>query len=90
MKNMTETMKKSLSSVGVSVGTDGKLTVDEEAFKKADMKNVKALFSGDYSYASQIAQKASGITSAAVRNSSLYSGTGSYANAIPGMYDDWA
>jgi hypothetical protein len=80
MTNMTDTMSNALKKVGITAGTDGKLTVDEDTLKSADMSKVKSLFSGDYSYGSQIAQKASSISSAAVMSSSLYSGSGTYSS----------
>lgn len=89
MKSMTTTMSKSLEKVGITVGTDGKMKLDEESFKQADMKNVKALFSGSYSYASQISQKASAISSAALRSSSMYSSNGTLNSTISSMFNDW-
>lgn len=90
MTNLTNTMSKSLSKVGVEIGVDGKMTVNEETLKKADMNDVKSLFSGKYSYATQVESKASAITSAAVRNTSLYSDNGSYKSMSSAMYDFWA
>lgn len=90
MTSLSNTMSKALSKVGVTVGTDGKMALDEDTLKNADMKDVKSLFSGTYSYASQVANKASAITSAAVRNTSLYSSNGTYTNNYPGMYNYWA
>lgn len=89
MKSMTNTMSDALSKVGVTVGSDGKLSVDEEKLKSADIKNVKSLFSGSYSYASQIAGKAAGIASAAVRSTSLYSNTGSWSTSAYSSYSWW-
>lgn len=89
MKSMTTTMSKALSKVGVSVGVDGKLSVDEETLKKADMKDVKALFEGKFSYASDMASKASAISSAAVRNASFYSSDGKFSNPFAADFDKW-
>lgn len=89
MTSMTKTMSGSLSKVGVKVGADGKLSVDEEALKKADEKAVKALFSGGFSYASQIANSASAIGRAAVRGSSLYSSSGTISNTRSSMFNKW-
>lgn len=90
MTSLTNTMTKSLAKVGVTIGSDGKMSVNEDTLKKADMSNVKSLFSGNYSYASQVADKASAITSAANRSSSLYSSNGTYSSAISNMYNFWA
>lgn len=89
MSSLTKTMSNALSKVGVTVGADGKLSVDEEALKKADEKNVKSLFSGSTSYASQIEQKAGAISSAALRNSSIYSSNGTLSSAIAGTFEGW-
>lgn len=89
MKSMTKTMSKALSQVGITVGDDGKLNVNEETLKNADMKNVKSLFSGSYSYASQIADKASAIGSAVARSSSMYTNSGSSYSSVSSMYSDW-
>lgn len=89
MSSMTSTMSKALSEVGVSVGVDGKLTVDEDTLKNADIKNLKSLFSGNTSYASQIEQKASNISSAALRNSSLYSSSGMLSGTLASTFSGW-
>ena len=70
-------------------GADVRLSVDEEALKKADAKDVKALFSGNHSYASQIANNASAIGSAAVRSSSMYSSNGTLSSSLSGLFDKW-
>lgn len=89
MTSMTKTMSNALSKVGVTVGADGKLSVNEDTLKSADAKDVKSLFSGDYSYAGQISQKASAISSAAVRNSSLYTSSGLLSSVLQGSYNSW-
>lgn len=80
MTSLTKTLSGSLSKVGVTIGTDGKMSVDEETLKKADIKHVKELFSGTVSYVSQVGQKASAISSAALRNASL-------SGSLSGMFD---
>ena len=89
MTSMTKTMSNALSKVGVTVGADGRLSVNEDTLKKADAKDVKSLFSGDYSYAGQISEKASAISSAAVRNSSLYTSDGLLSSVLQGSYNNW-
>lgn len=89
MTSLSKTMSGSLSKVGVTIGADGKMFVDEEALKKADAKNVKSLFSGSYSYASQIAQKASAISSAAVRSASMYSSNGTLSSTLSSLFNKW-
>lgn len=89
MTSMSKTMSGSLEKIGVKFGDDGKMSIDEETLKKADAKDLKAMFSGSYSYASQIAQKASAISSAALRSFSIYSSNGTLSSALSGMFNDW-
>ncbi|MCR5389004.1 MAG: flagellar filament capping protein FliD [Lachnospiraceae bacterium] len=89
MTSLSKTMSGALSKVGVTVDTDGKMSVDEDALKSADMKNVKELFNGSKSYASQVAQNAGAVSSAALRNQSLYSNNGTLASSLSSMYDSW-
>lgn len=67
-----------LDKVGITVGADNKLTLDEEKFKSADMSNLKALFSGSASLASRIAQKASTIGNQSANQLSLNAGRSLY------------
>lgn len=85
--SLTNTMKTSLEKVGVKVGDDNKLTVDEDILSKADMKAAKAMFSGSYSYASQIEEKAASVSSAALMDSSLYNNVGSYSNTLSSWFN---
>lgn len=89
LKSMTNTMSKALSKVGISVGTDGKMTVDEEKMKKADMGSVKSLFSGAGSYGSQMVDKASEIARATVMNSNMYASNGTLSSSLSNMFNKW-
>lgn len=48
-----------LNKVGISIGEDNTLSIDEEKFKEARMSDLKALFSGSSSLADRLSQKAS-------------------------------
>ena len=61
MATLSNVLNKSLSAVGISISSSGKLSVDEETFKKADMNKVKSLFNDTGSFAYQIKGKASSI-----------------------------
>lgn len=89
MNSMAGTMSKALSKVGITVETDGKLTVDEDALKKANGGSLKTLFSGAASFGGQAADKASEIARAAIMNSSVYSGNGTLKSSLPGMFNNW-
>ncbi len=90
MTRMTNIMKTSLGKAGIKVGTDGKLTINEEDFKKADMNTVKNLFGSNSSYAKIISSTASRLQSTALKQSlngnsyyntgSVYGSNGSYYN----------
>lgn len=54
--NMSEGL---LNKVGISIGENNSLSLDEEKFKAAKMSDLKALFSGSGSLAGRISQKAS-------------------------------
>lgn len=81
MTKQTAAYKKSLSKVGITIGSDNKLSLDEAAIKKADINELKTLFTGFQSFASKTAQKASAISSA----SSIASGSRTYTKS--GTYD---
>ncbi len=87
MTDLTSVMSKSLAKVGITVGDDNKLSVDEDKLAKADMKAVKSLFDGIYSYGAQTADKASAIASAASLNNGLYGSNGNYYNSYSNLFD---
>lgn len=91
MTKVTNSNKNLLSSVGISVKNGNKLSIDEEKLAEADISALKSLFNGSGSYASQVAAKASDISSTAVNaslNSSLYGSGGSYySNSYSSLFD---
>lgn len=89
MNSMTNTMSKALSKIGVTVGKDGKLSVDEDALKKANVSEIKSLFTGAGSYGSQIADRAHEISRETIMNSSIYSGNGTLSSAMGSMFNKW-
>lgn len=89
MNGMTNTMSKALSKVGITVGADGKLSVDEEALGKADTSNIKSLFSGASSYGAQIEKYAGNVASAAVRDASVYTNSGNLNSSFSSMFNKW-
>lgn len=85
MSSLTNAMSRSLSKVGITVGTDNKLSINEDEFKKADMNNVKTLFNGSSSYAANIGTSASMVANSAsnqlsMLNGSIYGSDGTYGN----------
>lgn len=82
MKNATAINAKALSKIGITIGSDNKLSVDEKTFKAADMNSVKSLFNGNGSYGYQMEVKASMIDSAdslEAGRANTYTGSGSYS-----------
>ena len=82
MTNITKLYTKSLEKVGVTIGADNKLTVDEEKFKAADVSKIKSVFNDSPSFASSISSQASFIDSAASREASkanTYNYSGNYS-----------
>ncbi len=87
MSSMTDTFTKVLAKVGVSVGSDGKLSVDEEKLAKADEATVQSLFKGNATYGSQIADKASAIARDADMNSSIYGSNAETSSTLSSIYN---
>lgn len=84
MQSYTAMNAKALAGIGISVNSEtGKLSVDEDTFKKADQTKVKSLFSGNGSYAYGVASKASmlGYTAKSeAEKSNTYSANGRYSS----------
>lgn len=81
--NMTEANKDLLAKVGITIGEDGDLSIDEKTFKAADMNTAKSLFNGNNSYAYRVSAQASLIDYAASRESNksnTYTFTGNFSN----------
>jgi hypothetical protein len=89
----TKANKNLLSKVGITVGSDNKLTVDEDKFKSADMTTVKSLFTGSGSFGKMTSTSATSSYSSAVSqlaklsSSSTYSNMGSYSYISGSIYD---
>ena len=63
--NTTRAYARSLSRIGIVVGSDNRLSVNEKNVKEATSEQFRSLFSGSYSYASKVADKATYIGRAA-------------------------
>ena len=84
MTSLTSEYSDLLSSVGVTIGSDNKLTVDEDTLKSADISTLKTLFNGNSSYAYSIQAASSQIGYAADNEASqanTYTTAGSYSNS---------
>lgn len=92
MTNMTSVNSNQLDNIGISVGADNKLSIDEKAFKASSMSDIKSMFYGSGSYASSIEGKATNIVYAINKqnnklNTYTASGTYSSAGSIGNIYD---
>ena len=59
--SFTKANQKTLESVGISVGSDNKLSINEDKFKEASKGSVQSLFQSTGGYAYQIDAKASSL-----------------------------
>lgn len=87
MTGMTDTFAKVLGKAGINVGEDGKLSVDEEAVRKANPATLKSLFNGNGTYGSQIADKANSIVRDSDLGSSIYGSNATTTSALSGLYN---
>ena len=81
MVNLTKANSSMLGSVGITIGTANKLSIDETAFKKADMNTVKSLFHTTGGFGYQTSVQAGMIESHAkteAEKANTYNKTGMY------------
>lgn len=84
--------KNLLESIGITIGEDNKLTVDEEKVKSANITDIKSLFQGGGSYGAQISNSSSELINrlnAENNKLSSYTADGSYSgtSAVGNIYD---
>lgn len=83
---MTEVTNRTASGmfgkVGIKIGVDNKLTVDEDKLKSADISDLKTLFSGNGSFADQIMTKASAMSRATENSSGIYTRNATYSSEL--------
>jgi hypothetical protein len=91
LTNETKVYEGALSKIGVSIGSDNKLTIDEDAFGEADMQDVKNLFTGSTSFATntqmELLKVYNAATSALNSSGSIYSSSGVTSTSIGSMLD---
>ena len=82
MMNYAASHKSALSAAGITIDADGKLALDGEKLKNADMTKVKALFQDRYGFGEKMGAQIEKIASYAEKEaakSNTYSGSGSYS-----------
>lgn len=82
MTSMTDKSSSLLSKAGITIGKGNKLSVDEEALKKADISTLKTLFTGFNSYANSVSKKAGSISNAANRAGGTYTSSATYSSTV--------
>ncbi len=83
MKNYTKMEANMLGKLGITVGEDSSLSIDEDTFKKSDMSVAKSLFNGTGSYGYTIATKSAMANSYAdmeAKQANTYNQYGSYGS----------
>lgn len=85
----TSVNAKLLSKAGITVGSDNKLTFDQNKLDEADISSVKSLFTGHGSYASQLLARSNAIASTATPSSYSRNGSYSYLNSLNSNYSVW-
>ncbi len=87
MVNATSANSSLLADAGISVGSDNKMSVNEEAFKNADMNTIKTLFHGSSSLAGKIQSAANSIymrVNNALGDNNFYTSGGTLGNYSTG------
>ncbi len=91
MTNQTAIYGSALEKIGVTIGKDNTLTLDEDAFTKADITDVKSLFTGSVSFGKNTQMKLLQIYSADATGqsgfNSLYSSHATNNYSIGNMFD---
>ncbi len=81
LTQVTKQYTEELSGVGISVDKDGRLSLDEKAFREKDMTELQDFFEGTDSVLGKLARKASNLAGAAelqaTRAASAYTASGS-------------
>ncbi len=94
MTNAAISNSKLLNKIGITLNEDSTLSIDKEAFKKADMSTAKALFKGPGSFGYTASAQASMMNYAAdrvVAKAPTYTGKGTYgaANNSGSMFNSY-
>jgi hypothetical protein len=88
MVNQTASSKDLLEDIGITVGDDNKLSIDEDTFKKSKITDIKTLFSGNNSYASKIGNYATSMYNISANAALTQSTGGSRVYTQAGSYSD--
>lgn len=82
MTSATTEMSKLLGEVGIKIGTENKLEVDEDKLKSASVGTLKTLFTGMHSFADKVLQKSTAISRAAAGSNKIYTNNATYSDTL--------
>ncbi len=92
MSKITKSYKSELGSIGITVGDDGKLSIDKDKMKEAGVESIKNVMGGKSGYSYQISSAASLLESSASHASSsasTYSSKGSFNSDLSSILDSF-
>lgn len=84
LTRVTGALSRSLGGIGISVGKDGRMSIDEEGFKSAEFDNVKAMLGAKGSFSGIVDSSAQRISSVAEQQNRQMS----FSNG--GIYDRYS
>ncbi len=91
MTGQTAVYRRALSQIGISIGEDNTLSLDEKKFADADMTDVKSMFTGNVSFGKNIQMKMLQVYSAESigqnMTSGIYSAQSTGAWSVGNMFD---
>lgn len=82
MTKTTSLTENLLSKAGISIAAGNRLELDEDELKNANISDLKSLFTGVNSYASQMATKGNAISLSAAGAGGTYTSSGRYSSAL--------
>ena len=80
MKDDIKARDKMFAKIGVSIGSDGALSIDEEKFNEANLSDIRTMFSGSGSIVGKTAQRATGLYNLAANQISFNGGSTLYSS----------
>ena len=90
IRSATSANEKELNSLGISIGKDGKLSIDKDTFNAADKSGIQNLFAERRSYAAEVNVSAAMIQSTAgydAARANTYTAAGSYSSVTGSLWD---
>ena len=82
MTKTTSVNEGMLSKLGITITKGNKLELDEDKLKSADISDLKTMFTGHSSYASQMASKGNSIANAAASAGGAYTSSGAPSSVL--------